>query len=319
MSNGNITFDSGNYGAGQGADNAPNPTPPDTPPTPGSPIDAALAVYHAAANGDDPAHDTELGGLHSDRETQYGDNLAKFPASEDKNSAEMAQAFPQIISGIAGAVTGAFGGLVAPLTQIPQAVMQAGQGALQTGMGALQQHDTSGDLTSARDEAMLDDPSLFGDDLSALYGGTGGGGGAGGTEEGGGGGTTGGGTTTDPTSALAPPPMPIGTFPAAAAPPAPSTPAAPTGPTTPMGMGGMPYMPMGGTGANTAGTGAPGEKQPTKKVVPPVIKNSKAVTGRLSGPRLQTSTVRHTGVGSLSSRTAKRQPQETPANDEGKS
>lgn len=135
MSNGDgtITFDAGNYGSAQGSDAAPHPTAPDMPPTPGSPIDAALAVYHAAATGDDPAHDTELAGLYGDRETQYGDNPAKFPANEDKSSAEMAQAFPQIISGIAGAVTGAIGGLVAPLTQIPQ----AGQGALQTGMGAL--------------------------------------------------------------------------------------------------------------------------------------------------------------------------------------
>lgn len=321
MSNGDgtIRFDAGTYGAAQGADHAPNPTVPDPLPTPGSPIDAALAVYHAAANGDDPANDAELAGLYGDRETQYGDNLAKFPASEDQKSAEMAKAFPEIISAVAGAVTGAIGGLVAPLTQIPQAAMQAGQGALQTGMGALQQQagDTSGDLGSIDDESLLaDDPSMY-DDLSSLYGDTGGGGG--GTAETGGGGTGNGGTGTDPTSSLAPPPV-ISTYPAAAAPPVPSTPAAPTGPPAPSaGMGGMPYMPMAGAGGAAAGTnGTDDKKEQPKKVVPPVIKNSRAVNGRLPGTRRPETTTRQTGVGSLSSRTARRQ-QETPAanNDEG--
>lgn len=324
MTEGNVTFDSNNYGSGQASDTPPTATTPDTPPTPGSPMDAALAVFHAAANGDDPANDAELAALYGDRELQYGEDLAKFPASEDKNSSEMmAQAFPQLISGLAGALTGAIGGIVQPLTQLPQSALQAGQGALQTGMGALQQ--SGGDLSGGgdlefSDEDMLDDPSLY-DELGGMYDGLGGYGDTGGG--GGGGGSTGGGGTeeTGPTSALAPPVAPISTFPAAA-PPTVTPPAPAASPSTPHmgGMGGMPYMPMGGAGAGGATPGAGDNKTDTKKVVPPVIKNAKAVTGRLvPNSRLEAPTVRQASAanaGPLSSRTAKRS-QETPKDDEG--
>lgn len=49
----------------------PMHTEPDPLPTPGSPFDAALAVYHAAANGDDAANNAELGELHQQRQDQY--------------------------------------------------------------------------------------------------------------------------------------------------------------------------------------------------------------------------------------------------------
>lgn len=326
MTEGNVTFDANNYGAGQASDTPPKPTAPDTPPTPGSPLDAALAALQAGITGDDAANDAELAALYGDRELQYGEDLAKFPASEEKNSSElMAQAMPQLVSGLAGAVTGAIGGIVQPLTSIPQAAMQAGQGALQTGMGVLQQ--SGGDLGGSSDlefsdEDMLDDPSLY--DELGMYGDLGGAGGGGGSGDtggpGGGGGTT---EETGPTSALAPPVAPISTFPAAA-PPTVSSPAPANSTSTPhmSGMGGMPMMPMGAAGAGGVAGGANDKQPDTKKVVPPVLKNSKAVTGRLNFPdsRLEAPTVRQTGAGTnpgpLSSRT-KRSQTPPPKNNEG--
>lgn len=58
-------------------DVAPRPTEPDAAPIPGSPIDAALALLHMAANGDDAANDAEAEQLHEQRQQIYRDAINK--------------------------------------------------------------------------------------------------------------------------------------------------------------------------------------------------------------------------------------------------
>lgn len=58
-------------------DEAPRRTEPDAAPVPGSPIDAALALLHMAANGDDAANDDEAAQLYEQRQQTYRDAISK--------------------------------------------------------------------------------------------------------------------------------------------------------------------------------------------------------------------------------------------------
>lgn len=57
--------------AAMATDPPPVRTAPDEMPQPGSPLDAALAVFHAAAQASDPADDGQLRELHDQREDSY--------------------------------------------------------------------------------------------------------------------------------------------------------------------------------------------------------------------------------------------------------
>lgn len=96
-------------------------------------------------------------------------------------------------SGIGGALSGALGGVMGPLTQLPQQAMQAGQGAMQPLMSAMQQAQGADGLAAVDGARLLD----------SIGGEPGLGSGAGGGDVGGGGA---GGTT--PTGYLGPPPVP---------------------------------------------------------------------------------------------------------------
>lgn len=293
-----IVFNDGAWGSTAAADVPPRPTVPDAAPVPGSPIDAALALLHGAANGDDPETDAELLAKHADRQNQYSDAMAKFPENEAQSASAltgaggpegMSQMLPQLVSGIAGAVSGAVGGLVQPLTQIPQQGIQAGTQALQPLLGALQSAGSGAE--SGLDSEAAGGSGGYGDDYGYDEGG--GAGGGGGAGEGGGYGDEYGDELgpdgTGPTGYLGAPAIPISTFPSAAAPSTGATvPAAAPAPAG--GMGGMPMAPMAG-GMGAGGAGGADNKQDTKKVVPPTVANSRPVQGRFTGNRLGAPTV----------------------------
>lgn len=59
-------------------------------------------------------------------------------------------------SGIGGALSGALGGVMGPLTQLPQQAMQAGQGAMQPLMSAMQQAQGADGLAAVDGARLLD-------------------------------------------------------------------------------------------------------------------------------------------------------------------
>lgn len=96
-------------------------------------------------------------------------------------------------SGIGGALSGALGGVMGPLTQLPQQAMQAGQGAMQPLMSAMQQAQGADGLAAVDGARLLD--SIGGEP---------------GLGSGAGGGDVGGGALAalPPTGYLGPPPVP---------------------------------------------------------------------------------------------------------------
>lgn len=57
--------------AAMATDTPPGATAPDETPQPGSPIDAALAVFHAACQHSDADNDAQLSELHEQRQDAY--------------------------------------------------------------------------------------------------------------------------------------------------------------------------------------------------------------------------------------------------------
>ena len=268
---GNLRAGIGSYLGAAGAPDAP-PTivPNGLPPggaTPGDQGQFALAGSGNVGVPGDQAASTE-GDL--DRRAHAADAAQKFPANESdasKQFEQIPQMIQQMVSGIAGAITGAAGGLMQPLTQIPQQAMQAAESAIQPLTGAAKGAGGAAEAALASDGAVLD---------SATHGEGGLGGGGGGL---GGGGTT-------PAGYMGPPPVPTSsppTTPAAAS--VRSVPVTTTGgpppPGGPMGMTGMPMMP-GGMGAHGDGGGK--DKPPEKRVTVPGIPNGQPVKGRLTVP-----------------------------------
>ena len=171
---------------------------------------------------------------------------------------------------VGGALSGALGGLMQPLTQIPQQLAQTGQQL----MGSMK--DMGGKTPEELGAEGLGGGLPGAEDASKLGEG-GGGSGSGGSGGGGIGSTT-------PTAMLGPPATPSAattptagrTMPAA---PAPSGPP-PSAPMTGMGgMGGMPHGGMGGGGGESKD-----DKAATKRVAVPSIKNGAPVQGRIATP-----------------------------------
>lgn len=258
---------------------------PDQLATGASSISQLLRALGAAANAGDASDYGEALAGHNEREAKTSDALAKFPANEEQAAAQLAgvggsgemgqmlQQMPQMASGIASGIAGAIGGMLQPLSQIPQQLAQAGQQAMQAGMGMMQQG--SGAANTETEE-------LGGAEggLGSLGGENGGLSGAGGGAGSGVGGVEG----TTPTAMLGPPPTPsAGTVPASsqAVTPTPA-PAPDPAPTQRGAMGAMPMMPPGGM---QAGGGASGEAKPdTKRIVGPTVKNGAPVQGRITAP-----------------------------------
>lgn len=240
----------------------------------GVPIEQLLHILGLAANATDPTDNAESREQHALRDAATRDAAAAFSADDEnsatelKNVAEQSntaiQQLPQIISGITGAITGAFGGALQPLASIPQQ-------ALQTGMGMLQNTTTPSDYlnnTDLTDIPLFDefDDETFSDSQESA--------------------TPGGGLpeTTTPTATLGPPPIPTAvTSPSSiptSTPPTPHTGAVPPPRTGPMT--GMPFIPPGamrGTNETTK------EATPdTKRISVPSVKNGAPVQGRITTP-----------------------------------
>jgi hypothetical protein len=266
---GELQFDAGPW-ATAGAQN--EPVPPIAPAQVAmahSAIDQLLAALGIASNTGIPADNIDAETGQAEREAGITDAQANFPANEQQ-SAQMLQALPSLLAGVAGAFGGALGSALQPFGQLAQQGAQAAQQGLQAGLGAVQQVGDDGEELAS--DAL--------DEFGAGLGDTAGGWDEGPSDAGQAGGGFG---DTAPASLLGPPPTPsAATYPAsapAAPPPAPVPPASSTAPRAPMGA--MPFMPPG---AMQGGETANGPKTDTKRVVTPSVKNGAPVQGRISAP-----------------------------------
>ena len=107
----------------------PPPITSDIPPAAASWIEMATVALFGAANMGDPEDNAKAQKGHGEREAMAGDAATKFPAGDEQQAQgmdQMAQQFPQMMSGAMGAVTGALGGALQPLMQMPQQLAQTG-------------------------------------------------------------------------------------------------------------------------------------------------------------------------------------------------
>lgn len=102
----------------------------------GTPIEELLRVLVLATNADDPEDYAESLDEHASRDAQVTEAAEKFGDQDQGAAAELTQQLPQWASGVAGTLAGGMGGIVGPLTQIPQAFGQAAAQALQSGLSA---------------------------------------------------------------------------------------------------------------------------------------------------------------------------------------
>lgn len=256
--------------------NAP-PPPIDSDPLVGgdSPIERLLRILGLAANADDPEDYAESVDNHAARDAKASEAAGKFSVQDQLAAGQVAQ----VASSAAGALAGAFGAAVQPLTQFPQIAGQAAAQALQAGLGAFGgvatpfpapleadgEFDDYGadDFDPLFSDAEIDTGALhstdrFGSDhpelLDGLYG-------------------------AAPMASLTPPtavgPAPIS--PTAA--PLPSGPSAPSPPGT--GTAGIPIFPPT---ANAAAANERESKTGTKRISVPPVRNGAPVQGRVTVP-----------------------------------
>jgi hypothetical protein len=278
--NGTIKASPGIYAGVGGAPPVSGPSPSPTPPPEHAPAGLAGAAAGAAANAGVP-NDVQSSSLEDlDRRMRALEAARKFPGQDADGAQQMqavgaqgqdqqaTQMIQQVVSSITGALSGAVGGIMKPLTELPQQAMQAGQGAIQPLMSALQQGGHGAGL--AGDEHLVD--SVGGEP------GAGGGAGSGAGGIGGGGGTV-------PASSLGPPPVPSSSPPTTPAGASGKSLAMPPSGTPPMsgqpGMSGMPMIPPGAMGG-AAGEGK--DKPAEKRVTAPGVPNGQPVKGRLTAP-----------------------------------
>jgi hypothetical protein len=252
----------------------PPPLTPDQIASGRSLMSQLLATLGLAGNAGDPTDTAAAQAGNTQRATQTGETLTKFPASDEDSSKALeqimgtAQQIPQSLSGFGQSFGGLFGGFFQALNQGMQQGMQAGtqmastlgKGGEGAGLAGALPADALGDALGAGGAA-LGAGGAAGDAAAGLAGGT------------------------TPAGYLGPPPTPsAGTYPAAAptlpAPP-PSAPDPSAGARGPMG--GYPMVPPGAMG----GAGASGSdgKAETKRVVPPTVKNGAPVQGRITTPQ----------------------------------
>lgn len=267
-----------------------------------SPIEQLLRVLGLAANSGDAQDNADSAEGHATRDAIVGDAAAAFAAQDtdaasslaarDPSSAAArdpssagardpssagAQQLPQMVGGIATAVTGALAGILQPISQLPQQIGQVAQQGLQTALGAAGQSPVAENPDSGADpfaDEMLSD----GEDPSADTG-LGDVPGLSGSSSAGPGGLFG---ATMPSAPLAAPITPSAATSPASASPAATTPAPVPGhlPGAGAGMAGMPMVPP--AAMSGAGTGDRETKADTKRVSPPPVRNGAPVQGRVS-------------------------------------
>lgn len=248
----------------------PPPLSPDQIASGRSLMSQLLAALGLAGNAGDPSDLAAAQAGYTQRSTQTGEAMAKFPGSDQDSSKLLetmmgtAQQIPQQISGLGQGFGSIFGGFFQALNQAMQQGMQAGT-QMASSLGK------AGEGAGLAGEVPAD----------ALGGALG----AGGAALGAGGAAAGLAESTTPAGYLGPPPTPsAGTYPASSPTPPAPPPAAPDPSAGGRGsMGGYPMMPPGAMGG--AGAGGSDGKADTKRVVAPSVKNGAPVQGRITSPQ----------------------------------
>jgi len=266
-----------------------------------TPIEQLLRILGVAANSDDPLDDAAGLDEFADRDAGAAAAAENFTAQDAQASATMAgiagpdsamaQQFPQLAMGIAGAISSAIGGVLAPLGQLPQQFTQGASQVLQAGSALF--GDSGTDASSLNTGIDLGPDDEFGstaDDFGEYgqldgSGGFGAGGfGAGGFGVGSGGSgawdpaSPDGSGATMPAAVLGPPPVPLAGISPSALPQPPAAGTAPAIASPAAGMAGMPLIPPGGT--QPAGSEKDAKTEP-KRVAVPVVRNGAPVQGRI--------------------------------------
>lgn len=253
-----------------------------------------------AANSGDTQDNAANAEEHARRTVMTGEAAEGFAAQDavaagdmtgvveqDPSTAASAQQLPQLLAGIAAAVSGAFTGVMQPFAAIPQQIAHGAQQAFQAAAGLTQPTGGIGgdgiDDPSLYDlgadfESDADDPDQLGglsDAAAAFPDGSG---------------LSGGGPAPVPTGGGGAPPGVL--LAPAAVPSAATAPASATGLPSPApaahiptagggaGMAGVPMVPPGGPGG--AGGADRDPKADTKRIATPPIRNGAAVQGRIA-------------------------------------
>ena len=275
-----------------------------------TPIEQVLRMLGLAANSGDPEDNATAADEHVRRSAMAGAAAEGFAAHDsmaadevtdvvpqDQSAAAASQQLPQLLTGVAAAVSGGLSGLLQPLGQIPQQIAQGAQQLLQAGAGlsppagaVIDDEFNSIDDASLSSELLDEDLGYAADGLDGV-----------GSSEGaaGLGDTAGIGAVPAPGVMLAAPATPSATTsstlaPSAAAPSASTLPASAAGSPTPApaahippggpgaGMAGMPMIPP--AGLNGAGGADRDEKTDTKRIATPPLRNGTPVQGRITVP-----------------------------------
>ena len=251
---------------------APPPVASDALVDGGTPIEQLLRVLGLAANTGDPEDAAASAEGHGQREAWTAEAAGTFAGQDDGAAQQLGD-----VAGAGGMIAGLVGGLLAPLTQIPQQFSQGAQQAVQAATSLLGQHDSLDEYpiedpaTGAADDTVWDTAEF--DDVT-------GSGDAGWPSAGSGGGATQGGGGTVPAAVLGPAPIPSpATHPSAApALPSPQVGAGTPAPSVSPGMAGMPMVPPTGL----AGAAAADPKADTKRLAVPAVPHGAPVQGRIT-------------------------------------
>jgi hypothetical protein len=311
MTDERLTADVGRYWQAAASNVAPSAVSSDPLISGASPIEQVLRMLGLAANSGDLEDNAASIDEHARRAAMTSAAAGSFAAQddlaagdmtdiapEDQSSATAAQQLPQLVAGIAAAVSGGLSGILQPFGQIPQQLAQGAQQVLQAGASL----PSAGGGISVDDIADIDDASLLGEPSEADVGaaaddrdgfGSLPGVGAGLADSAGlSAGPTQGLTSAAPGVLLGPPATPSAATAPASAPGVPAqapithVPAAGSG----AGMAGMPMIPPGGL--HGAGVAERDAKADTKRIATPPVRNGAPVQGRITAaPPIITTTV----------------------------
>jgi hypothetical protein len=307
MTDERLTADVGRYRQAAASNVAPSAVSSDPLISGASPIEQVLRTLGLAANSGDLEDNAASTDEHARRAAMTSAAAGGFAAQDelaardltdiapdDQSAAAATQQLPQLVAGIAAAVSGGLSGILQPFGQIPQQLAQGAQQVLQAG-ASLPSADGG---ISVDDIADIDDASLLDADVGAAaddrdgFGGLPGIGAGLADSAGLGGGPAQGLTTAAPGILLGPPAIPSAATAPASAPgvPAQATtahiPAAGSG----AGMAGMPMIPPGGL--HGAGVAERDAKAETKRIATPPVRNGAPVQGRITAtPPIITTTV----------------------------
>lgn len=301
MTDSQLIADVGRYALATGGNTVPSAVPSDPLISGATPIEQVLRMLGLAANSGDPDDNAASADEHARRaamtiaaaegfttqDAEAAGDMTEIAPEDQSTAAAAARELPQLLAGIAGAVSGGLSGLLQPLGQIPQQIAQGAQQVMQAGAGLSPAAGAvsdgafgSIDDASLFDELSAEDLGFAGDDVDSadLPDGAAELGDAAGISK-----------SPGPGIVLAPAATPLAATPSAATLPAsaPGSPAPTPAPHIPAagagaGMAGMPMIPPGGvTGAGAADRDA---KTGTRRIATPPVPNGAPVQGRITAP-----------------------------------